>query len=363
MQFVLSRAEYNIEGDGVRDCFSEVRDAVAAVRTGHSIAGALPFDLADPAALIEPEHLIRRQGPWRPRNELPELPPVHLGEQLPSASEHVERVRALVESLRAGEARKVVLARALTLYAATPVPPLAILASLVGNDPTGNGYAVDLTAAGAAYAGKYLVGSSPELLVRRRGTTVECHPFAGTAARSSDPAADAVIAEQLAASAKDQAEHRFVVDEIRAALEPFCTSLHVPETPRLSSTPQLWHLSSPITGVLRDPATTALDLALALHPTPAVAGVPRDAAMAAISRIEGPRGFYAGAVGWTDSSAEGSYGDGEWMVAIRGLELAADGLSAVATAGGGIVEASDPDAELAETTAKFRTVLSAFGLG
>lgn len=355
--FVLSRGDYSVEASGARRAFSDIGSAVDAVRGGHAVVGALPFDVADPSALVEPENMSRTAGRWASARRLPGLPSVRVGAQVPSSDDHVDRVRALIAALRAGDAQKVVLARSLELEASAPIDPLALLAALVDADSSGNGYAADLSAAGVAYTGKYLVGSSPELLIRRRGDMVSCHPFAGTAARSTDPTADAAIAEHLAASAKDQAEHRFVVDEIRAALQPLCTGLSVPDEPQLSSTPQLWHLSTPITGVLRDPSTTALDLALALHPTPAVAGVPRDAAMEAISRIEGPRGFYAGAVGWSDAQ-----GDGEWMVAIRGLELAADGLSAVATAGGGIVEASDPDAELAETTAKFGTVLSAFGL-
>lgn len=352
--FVLSRDDYNVEASGVERTFSSIADAADAVRAGAQVVGAVPFDVADRAALTQPHTLAKSDGPWRPGQVTP-LPHVEIGEQVPAGEVHVERVRTLVESLQQGAAQKVVLARSLRLHADSAIDPMALLGALVRGDRLGNGYAVDLSAAGGDYAGKFLVGSSPELLVRRRGRTVSCHPFAGTAARSDDPTADQQISERLAASAKDQAEHRFVVEEIRAALEPLCTKLDFPSAPQLSNTPQLWHLSTPITGVLRDPATTALDLALALHPTPAVAGVPRKAAMDAIFRIEGPRGFYAGAVGWTDNE-----GDGEWMVAIRGLELAADGLSAIATAGGGIVEASDPDAELAETTAKFRTVLSAF---
>lgn len=355
--FVLSRRDYNIEATGVRRAFSTIADATDAVRGGTPVVGALPFDMSDRIALTEPGTLTKREGPWRPSAQTAALPPVSIGGQVPAADVHLERVRALVHELRRGVAEKVVLARSLQLRADTPIDPIALLGALVSGDPLGNGYAVDLSAAAAGYAGRFLIGSSPELLVRRHGRTVSCHPFAGTAARSDDPTLDAGIADQLAASAKDQAEHRFVVEEIRTALQPWCTDLQIPSTPQLSSTPQLWHLSTPITGILRDPSTTSLDLAVAMHPTPAVAGVPRRAAMDAIARIEGPRGFYAGAVGWSDGA-----GDGEWMVAIRGLELAADGLTALATAGGGIVEASDPESELAETTAKFRTVLSAFGL-
>ena len=127
--------------------------------------------------------------------------------------------------------------------------------------------------------------------------------------------------------------------------------------PQLSSTAALWHLSTPIRGTLRETTTTAIDLALALHPTPAVGGVPTPAAVDAIADLEGDRGFYAGAVGWCDAA-----GDGRWVVAIRGAVLSADRRSAVAQAGGGIVAESDADEEVAETTAKFRTVLTALGV-
>jgi isochorismate synthase len=98
-------------------------------------------------------------------------------------------------------------------------------------------------------------------------------------------------------------------------------------------------------------------LTLALHPTPAVGGVPAGAAAELISTLEGDRGFYAGAVGWCDAR-----GDGRWVVSIRCAQLAADRRTALAHAGGGIVAESDPDDEVAETTAKFLTILSALGV-
>ncbi|KQU56434.1 hypothetical protein ASG84_19855 [Rhodococcus sp. Leaf278] len=353
LEFVLSRQDHHVVGLGVRHAFTDVADAVTAVREGRNVVGALPFDMSDATALIEPEEFYRLDGPWMTTDPLPPLPAVTVTRQIPDPDVHVQRVRDVVEQLKAGVAEKIVLARAIELTADSPIDPASMLSALVSRDPMGNGFLADLSPIGAS--GGHIIGSSPELLVRKRGNVVTCHPFAGTAARSTDPAEEARISAALAASAKDQAEHRFVVDEIRAALQPYCDTLDVPESPQLSSTPQLWHLSTPIVGTLADPATSALDLALALHPTAAVAGVPRAAAMAAIADVEGSRGFYAGAVGWTDGS-----GDGEWMVTIRCIELAADGLSGTATAGGGIVADSDPAAELDETTAKFRTALSVF---
>ncbi len=200
------------------------------------------------------------------------------------------------------------------------------------------------------------MGASPELLVARAGDAVVCQPFAGSAPRSADPEADARNAQALAASGKNRHEHALVVEVMRAALEPLCADLEIAAEPQLHGTDALWHLSTPIRGRLRSPDTTALDLALALHPTPAVGGVPTELAAELITELEGDRGFYAGAVGWCDAR-----GDGRWVVSIRCAVLAADRLSALAHAGGGIVAESDPDDEVDETTTKFRTILDGAG--
>ncbi|WP_280195663.1 isochorismate synthase, partial [Nocardia farcinica] len=159
-------------------------------------------------------------------------------------------------------------------------------------------------------------------------------------------------AAELLDSAKNREEHSYVIEWIRDVLTPLCTELRIPEGPRLVETHDVWHLATPIVGTLREPAPTALDLAVLLHPTPAVCGTPTAAALETITRVEGDRGFYGGAVGWCDAD-----GDGTWVVAIRCAELAADGRSLRAYAGGGIVAASQPQAELDETTAKLRTFL------
>ena len=116
-------------------------------------------------------------------------------------------------------------------------------------------------------------------------------------------------------------------------------------------------ITTPITGKIRERSNTALDLAIALHPTPAVGGVPAAAAADLINELEGDRGFYAGAIGWCDQR-----GDGRWVVSIRGAQLSADRRTADAHSGGGIVAESDPDDEVAETTTKFNTILSALGV-
>ncbi len=354
--FVLATAGSAVVAEGVHTAYKSIADARTSLtsRSAPIIVGALPFDLSKPAALIRPQDIsffdALPQWPLRP------LPRVRVVETLPAPDEHRARVVAALGRLREPHhgLYKVVLARALRLAADGPLDARTVVDRLVAADPTAYAYLADLTAAGSDYSGTVLVGASPELLVARHGDRVFCAPFAGTAPRLPDPDADRASGEALAASTKNRHEHELVVDAIRAALDPLCVDLRIPPTPKLSRTAAVWHLSTPIDGRLRDTSTTALDLAMALHPTPAVGGAPTAAAAGLIGEIEGDRGFYAGAVGWCDQR-----GDGRWVVSIRCAQLSADRRTALAHAGGGIVAESDPDDELDETTTKFTTILSA----
>ncbi len=354
--FVLTGPAGTVVADGIRTGYDSIDDAARALRdaTAGIVVGALPFDVRGPAALLAPERVSDRL-PVLPAA----LPAVRIADAVPSPAEHRARIDAALLRLRdAGDPlQKVVLARALRLAADSPMDPAAVLRRLIEADPEATGYLADLSPAGGRHAGAVLVGASPELLVARAGEQVSCQPFAGSAPRCADPGADAASGAALAASAKNRHEHRLVVDTMRTALEPLCSRLEVADEPQLSRTAALWHLSTPIHGVLRETSTTAMDLALALHPTPAVGGVPTGAAVDVVADLEGERGFYSGAVGWCDAR-----GDGRWVVAIRGAEISADRCSALAAAGGGIVAESDPDDELDETTAKFRTILRALGV-
>ncbi|WP_137723908.1 isochorismate synthase [Prescottella subtropica] len=356
--FLLSRPDRTLRTIGARDRFDTAAAAAAALTTGRAdlIVGALPFDPAAPAALTAPETVSWTDGPWRPAAVAP-LPAVRVADELPSPAEHVDRVRRLVDRLGHGGLDKVVAARAVRLVADTPLSPEALAARMIARHPAANGYAVDLTPAGRGYVGHSLVGASPEILLSRRGTTVTCHPLAGSAPRRTDPDADRAEGDALLASAKNLAEHAFVVDWIRDVLAPLCTDLDVPATPQLTRTGELWHLASPIRGRLRDASVDSLDLATRLHPTPAVCGTPTGRALDTIRDVEGDRRFYGGAVGWCDAA-----GDGDWVVAIRCAEIDAAGTGAFAWAGGGIVAASDPVAELDETTTKLGTLLGALGV-
>jgi isochorismate synthase len=357
--FALSGPRGTLIANGVRARYCDVHAAQAALLSGSApiLLGALPFDVDRPAALLVPRAVLRTEGlPDWPTGP---LPTVRIAAAVPPPADYRARISRARDQLAApgNSLSKVVLSRALQLAADAPLDARAILRRLVAADPAAYGYLVDLTAAGEDYAGTALVGASPELLVARSGDRVTCKPFAGSAPRAADPQVDAANGAALAGSAKNRHEHRLVIDTMRAALEPLCDDLTIASEPQLSRTATVWHLCTPISGRLRDRSTTAIDLALALHPTPAVGGVPTKAASELIAELEGDRGFYAGAVGWCDAK-----GDGRWVVAIRCAQLSADRRTALARAGGGIVAESDPDDEVEETTTKFATILNALGV-
>lgn len=199
------------------------------------------------------------------------------------------------------------------------------------------------------------LGASPERLVARRGRAVEVDALAGSRARARSAADDERAVRALLESDKDLREHRFVALAIERALRPLAASIHIPEAPVVRSLHNVHHLWTPITAVLARPAHV-LDLVELLHPTPAVCGAPRKAAIEWIAAHEpAARGWYAGAVGWFDAG-----GDGAFSVAIRSGVL--ERHEAWLYAGAGIVEGSDPSAEYAETGVKHSPMLAALGV-
>ena len=359
--FLLSRAHGSVRTQGSRETFTDPWDAIDALESGRveMVVGALPFDVQAPAALTVPELIIREDGPLEPHAHYRQGQGAVLHAVLagvdPEPEEHLRRVEAAVGTIRASKLQKVVLARAVDIAFDPPVDPLLVAARLIDNSYNRDGFIADLTPAGRE--GDMIVGSSPEVLVRRQGLTVTAYPLAGSAPRHADPETDAAVGGRLAGSSKDRDEHAFVVEHLREKLAPLCTRLEIPDAPEVTRTNEMWHLATPIVGTLREPAITALELAVRTHPTPAICGTPTHAAEALIQTAESDRGFYSGAVGWCDAA-----GDGEYMVAIRCAEVSGDGTAARAWAGGGIVADSDPEDELEETTAKLRTILRSLGL-
>lgn len=361
--FLLQQAGQTVHAQGclralpagpLHSLAARTRDFFAAQRAGPGLlVGAIPFDPEQDDALHQPMTL----APAPVAGNAP-LPPRLVGalQAEPSPGRYAGAVARAVAMLCDTEIAldKVVLARSLRVQTELPLAPQALLARL-GQDPSVATYATPVPVA-AGQAPAWLVGATPELLLRKRGAQVLSHPLAGSARRSAVPVEDERAAQALLASAKDHDEHRHVVEAIVDALSPWCSQIEAQPRPALHATASMWHLGTRIHATLKDPATPAATLLAALHPTPAVCGTPRLAALRHIRELEPvPRGFYAGAVGWLDAQ-----GDGDWYVAIRCARL--QGTQLRLYAGAGIVAGSQPDAEVAETAAKFAALLNALGV-
>jgi menaquinone-specific isochorismate synthase len=204
-----------------------------------------------------------------------------------------------------------------------------------------------------------LVGATPELLVRLEKGLVTSRVLAGTIRRTGDDAHDLALAASLARSSKDLEEHEYAVRSVADALAPHCSSMNVPEAPFVLHLSNVMHLATDVAGVLTDDVTS-LALAASLHPSAAVCGTPTDVAAATITDLEHmDRGRYAGPVGWMDGA-----GDGEWGIALRcGAFHDGDPRRMRLFAGCGIVAGSVPEAELAESDAKFVPMRDALTAG
>ena len=259
----------------------------------------------------------------------------------PSHYEHA--VERAVERIRNGELEKVVLAREVRAHAPGPHDPAAVFGALRELFPACYCWCVGTPEAA-------FVGASPELLVRRDGQRAQTVALAGTTRRSADPAVDDHLGEQLLQSTKDREEQAIVARRIERTLDPVSLWVAAGEEPVLVKVHNVQHLATPIRAQLADPVP-AVELAGMLLPTPAVGGEPREAALPLIPALEGlDRGWYAGAVGWTDLAE-----DGEFCVALRCALLR--GRVAHLYAGCGIVSESVPADELAETEVKLQALL------
>jgi menaquinone-specific isochorismate synthase len=334
---------------------ADVTDEVGAPGSGPVAFGSFTFDPAvGGSVLIVPRTLlVRRDGrSWLttisvrggppPRARLAARHPVtapgllRWSDGSRTAPQWERSVAAAVARIRAGELRKVVLARDLHAIAASPIDQRFLLARLAQRSP-----------GSYLFACAELVGATPELLVRREGTEVSSLVLAGTAARGGTPAEDAALGAALLASAKNIEEHQYAADSVRETLGPRCDPLEVAPRPALLRLADVQHLATPVRGTLATD-TSALALAASLHPTAAICGTPAGAALALIRELEGmDRGRYTGPVGWVDGA-----GNGEWGIALRCAMVT--GTDARLFAGCGIVADSDPSAELAEAQAKFR---------
>jgi len=356
-----------------------VRDEVQLPGTGPVAFGSFAFDDRSAAGgvIVVPSVVVGRRGgrTWlttittgarlRPAPRLsdvvgPRVPPLDPGEVVytdgaVSADGWRDVVARGIAAIKAGDVEKVVLARDVHARAEHPVDVRWALDRLAGQYPSCWTFSVD-----------GMVGATPELLVRSEKGLVTSRVLAGTIRRTGDDAADLARAAILAHSSKDLEEHEYAVSSVAHALEPFCSSINVPDVPFVLHLPNVLHLASDVTGVLTSPGGDAgradhpssLALAAALHPTAAVCGTPTVAARELIRSIEGmDRARYAGPVGWF-----GADGDGEWGIALRSAAIdPVDPRRVRLFAGCGVVAASDPPAELAESEAKLVPMRYALG--
>jgi len=239
--------------------------------------------------------------------------------------------------------QKVVLARRVRISASGPIPRAWVLRRLIRNYPSC-----------MVFGFGDFVAASPELLLSRTGRSVKSFPLAGTVEyQPLIGAGNHLEWDQALSADKNMREHKWVVRAIEDDLARCCASLSSESTPRSVRVGGLVHLGTLVQGTLRCPVPTSAELCRLLVPTPAVAGYPRQAALDFLAGAEEfDRGLYGGAVGWMDSS-----GDGEWALGIRCGRIF--GHEASLFAGVGVVDGSDPEAELLETQWKLKPMIDA----
>lgn len=272
-----------------------------------------------------------------------------------SLSEHdwMAAVAAGVAEVRTGKLEKLVLARDIVATLPEGVNAAEILRQLAIRYRECWTYGVD-----------GLVGSTPEMLIQVEGRTAQARVLAGTLDRRDADGMEGSpleFAERvLAGSEKQRHEHEIAIQSLTKQLAPFSEAMNAHSEPFILELPNVWHLASDVKAELTEVeghVPTCLALINALHPTAAVCGTPTLVAGALIRKLEHmDRGPYAGPVGWLDAA-----GNGEWGIALRGAVIEAPDTVRL-YAGCGIVEGSQPEAELAETWAKFRPMLESLGI-
>jgi menaquinone-specific isochorismate synthase len=258
-----------------------------------------------------------------------------------------QSVDHVVETVKSGPLKKVVLARELRLIFDDIVEAEAVLHNLTLMQHDSFIFAFESN-------GDCFIGASPERLVKKEGENVFSTCLAGSIPRGKTEEEDVLFGRQLLNDQKNLKEHGFVVEMIKEALEESCTEVILPEHPQLMKIRDIQHLYTPVIGKCHKDASLLL-LVERLHPTPALGGLPKKEAVEKIRQVEElDRGFYAAPIGWMDYQ-----GNGEFAVSIRSGLI--QGKEASLFAGCGVVADSDSESEYLETSLKFRPMLRALG--
>jgi isochorismate synthase len=254
-------------------------------------------------------------------------------------SGYEQQVRAALDAIAAGDLHKVAVARSEEIQPAVPVEVSSFLQTLGDSFPACYIFSIQPEGADA------FIGASPEQLLSCSSGSVRADALAGTAARGVSASEDDALGLELMNSLKERREHDAVVRYLRKALSPVTSKLSSSETPQLLRLANVQHLHTPFHGELRN-GEGVLDLAHRVHPTPAVAGLPKAEAMQWLAEQEElDRGWYAGGVGYVAPD-----GGGTFCVAIRSGLVTRESVHLFA--GAGIVEGSEPARESAEVRQK-----------
>ena len=335
-----------------------ISNSVHGSGTGPVLFTSFSFDRNQESVLVIPKIIVGQKGAnswitWISSDAQPQL-----AETVPAlapstftfsdgtltSDEWKKRVTEVINRVNTNGVDKVVLARDIVANSDSEIDARPILKKLSSEYPSTWVFSVD-----------GLVGATPELLLRLSRGMVTSRVLAGTIPKTGDDDKDLALAASLARSSKDLEEHEYAVRSVADALDPFCSSTNVPESPFVLHLANVMHLATDVTGALIESKqhVDAFSLLKNLHPSAAVCGTPRNLAFDVIDEIEGmDRGRYAGPVGWIDAS-----GDGELGIALRCGQITDRKIRIFA--GCGIVAGSIPDKEVEESNAKMIPMKSA----
>ena len=249
-------------------------------------------------------------------------------------------------TIKDDQASKIVVARTMDLEPSTPVDPVDVVMALWEENKGSHVFLFE------PEPGRVLVGAAPETVSTVVDGRFRATAVAGSVGVGTTSVETAALARKLFESKKDRAEQKFVVDHMIQGLESVGCDVHVDVEPHVLTLARIQHLETKIAAEIPD-GCSVMDLLQVLHPTPAVCGVPRDAALDWLRDGEPfDRGWYAGPVGWFDHR-----GRGVFVPALRSAVFNQGRWRLFASCG--IVEGSDPTAEWVETGLKFQPMLRA----